>query len=35
MWDMPTTLDDMEVGIYGVKRDSAIIWLQKIVNETE
>jgi hypothetical protein len=35
MWDMPTTLDDMEVGIYGVKRDSAIIWLQKIVNESE
>jgi hypothetical protein len=34
-WDMPTTLDDMEVGIYGVKRYSAIIWLQKIVNETE
>lgn len=30
MWDMPTKLDDMEIGIYGVKRFSAIIWIQKI-----
>jgi hypothetical protein len=31
LWDIPAELDSMEVGIYGIKRDSAIIWLQKIV----
>jgi hypothetical protein len=29
LWDATSEVGDMEVGIYGVKRDSAIIWLQK------
>lgn len=28
-WDIEGTIDDLEVGIYSIKRSSAVIWIQK------
>jgi hypothetical protein len=29
-WDIEGKIDDLEMGIYSIKRSSAVIWLQKI-----